>query len=98
MNRHKGNLFQTIKEYGIRLSDDSSFLSFSKEEIEQIKKEYSDLELYYRYDIPEDPSATVSSRFVSYYYKPLNKDVQLNQISRTIFYSYLALMDMFYIV
>lgn len=98
MNRHKGNLFQTIKEYGIRLSDDSSFLSFSKEEIEQIKKEYSDLELYYRYDIPKDPSATVSSRFVSYYYKPLNKDVQLNQISRTIFYSYLALMDMFYIV
>lgn len=51
-----------IKTFDITISDDSALFAFSKDEINQIQKEYSSLSIYYRNDIPEDPSVEVSSR------------------------------------
>lgn len=86
-----------IKTFDITISDESDLFVFSKDEFNQIQKEYSSLSLYYRNDIPKDPSAEISSRLVSYKLRPLHKDVVFRNISTLYRYSHSALMDMFYL-
>lgn len=97
LNHHPNteNVPALTKEFGIPIVDDSSLFDFSAEETAQVRREYSDLSLYYRLDVPKDPSAEVSSRLISYYLKPLRNGVEVDKISSLQRYSYFAHMDMF---